>query len=55
MKLTDTDKCYILTALERCQDAPDGTLERAAAALGRDTPWLPFRTLSDWQDARLGL
>jgi hypothetical protein len=54
MKLTNADKCYILTALERCQDAPESTLERAAAVLGRDTPWAPFRTLRDWQDALLG-
>jgi hypothetical protein len=55
MKLTDTDKCYILTALERYQDAPDGTLDRAVAVLGKDAPWSPFRTLRDWEDARLGL
>jgi hypothetical protein len=53
MKLTDLDKCYILTALEHCQDAPESTLERALAVLGKDAPWAPFRTLADWQDARL--
>jgi hypothetical protein len=53
IKLDSSDKCWILTALERCQDAPEATLERAAAVLGKDAPWAPFRTLTDWQDARL--
>jgi len=53
MKLTDPDKCWILTALERCQDAPESTLERAAAVLGKDAPWAPYGSLAAWQDARL--
>jgi hypothetical protein len=53
IRLDDSDKCWILTALERCQDAPESTLERALAVLGKDAPWAPFRTLADWQDARL--
>ena len=54
MKLTNTDKCYILAALERCQDAPESTLERAAAVLGRDAPWAPFPSLSGWLQAHFG-
>ena len=53
MKLTNADKCYILSALERCQDAPESTLERAQSVLGSDRPWAPHRTLSDWQEAVL--
>lgn len=48
MKLTNTDKCFILAALQQRADVPESTLERAAAVLGRDAPWAPFPSLTGW-------